>query len=103
VVGRYEQSNGRSVEGAENFSWSGMSSAVRRLTQGALAPNPHVSVIKCASGQHEHFTCFPSTCLPAGAQIPTAAASRTSSSTITASSTAEGRILDSSIAMKDMT
>jgi hypothetical protein len=41
VVGRCEQPNGRSVKDAENFSWSGMSSAVRRLTQGALAPSPH--------------------------------------------------------------
>jgi hypothetical protein len=30
---------------AENVSWSGMSSAVRRLTQGALAPNPHTPVM----------------------------------------------------------
>jgi hypothetical protein len=70
VVGRYERFNGRSVKGAENFSWSGMSSAVRRLTQGALAPNPHTPVINCTSGHHDHFTCFPSTRLPAGAQIP---------------------------------
>jgi hypothetical protein len=36
----------------------GMSSAVRRLTQGALAPNPHTSVINCTSGHDDHFTCF---------------------------------------------
>jgi hypothetical protein len=70
VVGRYERSNGRSVKGAENFSWSGMSSAVRRLTQGALAPNPHTPVINGTSGHHDHFTCFPSTRLAAGARIP---------------------------------
>jgi hypothetical protein len=58
VVGRYEQSNGCSVKSAENFSWSGMSSAVRRLTQGASAPNPHTPAIKCTSGHHDHFTCF---------------------------------------------
>ena len=70
VVGRYEQSNGRSVKGAENFSWSGMSSAVRRLTQGAWAPNPHTSVIKCTSSHHDQFTCFPSTHPSAGAPDP---------------------------------
>jgi regulator of protease activity HflC (stomatin/prohibitin superfamily) len=70
VVGRYEQSNGRSVNGAENFSWSGMSSAVRRLTQGALAPNPHTPVIKCTSGHHDQITCFPSTHATAGAPDP---------------------------------
>jgi hypothetical protein len=43
---------------AENFSWSGMSSAVRRLTQGALAPNPYTPVIQCTSGHHDHFACF---------------------------------------------
>jgi hypothetical protein len=58
VGARYAPSSGCSVEGAENLSWSGMSSAVRRLTQGALAPNPHTPVIHCRSGRHDHFTCF---------------------------------------------
>jgi hypothetical protein len=63
----HEQSNGRNVKSAENFSWFGMSSAVRRLTQGASAPSPHTPVIKCTSGHHDHFAYFPSTHSPAGA------------------------------------
>ena len=66
----YEQSNGRSVKGAENFSWSGMSSAVRRLTQRALAPNPHTPLIKCTSGRHDQFTCFSITPYLRAPQIP---------------------------------
>ena len=65
--GQREPANGCSVESAENFSWSGMSSAVRRLTQGALAPNPHTSLIKCTAGHHDQFACFASTHLRAGA------------------------------------
>ena len=37
--------NGCTVATAENFSWFGMSSAVRRRTPGALAPKPHTPVI----------------------------------------------------------
>ena len=50
--------DGCRLKRAENFSWSGMSSAVRRLTQGALAPNPHTPVIQCMSGHHDRFACF---------------------------------------------
>jgi hypothetical protein len=44
-LGRLSLSTESKVKGAENFSWSGMSSAVRRLTQGVLTPSPHTSVI----------------------------------------------------------
>jgi hypothetical protein len=66
----HEQSNGRSVKSAENLSWFGMSSAVRRLAQGASAPSPHTPVIKCTSGHHDRFACFPSFRPTSGAADP---------------------------------
>jgi len=108
VVGRYEQFNGCTVKGAGNFSWSGMSSAVRRLTQGAMAPNPRVPVIECTSGHHDHFTCFlcqfrrfRDSALPSGALDPDDGYLVDFLVPTTASLATEVRTLDSSVSMKD--
>jgi hypothetical protein len=44
---------------AENFNWSGMRSAVRRRTRGALAPSPDNSGDRFVRDHHDCFTFFP--------------------------------------------